>query len=158
MEFIQLTSLNAHIYEDSLTKLEHIFSPEYETYAFVEDSNIIAYAILKTTSVIYDLKDKYINKTFIKNIKICKKAANNFRKADICCLYNLCRLPGIKYVGLGIALVNKILNIKKQIYLATTVNKLYKYYLLNGFKPTNYFDIDCEGIWRKVLLKEELPV
>ena len=57
MKFIQLTALNIDTYVDSLSKLDHIFYPEYETYAFVEDNIIIAYAILKQSPVIYEIKN-----------------------------------------------------------------------------------------------------
>lgn len=157
-KLIEITPDNIYTYEAGIKQLrpDYIYysNADITEYIYIYDNVTVAYALLKTSSLIYDIKDKYINKTNLRCIKIYKKFINDFRRDDITCLYNLIRLPDIKYAGAGISLINAILSIKKKIYLATIEKKLYSYYIKNGFKPTNYFDIDISGIFRKVLVKD----
>ena len=154
---MQLTSENVHNYKESLIALflEHDYNYDevidfaYENYIYVNNNVVIAYALIKKSDVIYDIKNKYINKK--KYNYNNKKFCNDFSIASIECLYNLVRLRDSKYVGYGMLFIKDILAFKKVINLATTEDKLYKYYCAMGFKSTNYFDMDIYGTYRKVL-------
>jgi tRNA G26 N,N-dimethylase Trm1 len=148
---ILLTRENISKYESRMQPLIQYDINFYdENYIYVKNNVVIAYALIKQSEVIYDKKNKYINKKKYE-IKDTKKFCNDFNNVPLECLYNLNRLQDKQYIGAGIAFIKEILAIKKIIYLATVEDKLYKYYKKAGFKETNYFDMDINGIYRKVL-------
>jgi hypothetical protein len=129
-----------------------------KTYIYIENNVILAYCVFNETKALHDKKCKYIRNKFLdfkkKGIKGLK-FANDFGIKPIVCLYNLIRKKGSEYVGSGIRFIKLLLKediCKNGIYLACINDRLYKYYISNGFKPTDYFDLDTEGIPRKILL------
>ena len=134
---------------------EIYYNDAIRVFILLHDTVIISLCYIKNTTCYTDKKDKYLNKHSIKlNDKLLKNFANNFTPITITCLYNLTRLPNACYKGCGIYFLDEILKLLGTIHLATIHLKLLQYYKLNGYCYTSYFDIDDNGIMRKILNKK----
>jgi|LakMenE18May11ns_1017448.scaffolds.fasta_scaffold8992814_1 hypothetical protein len=155
---VRITEDNISLYDAQLCTLFKEHGHEYhinwrnENYIYVINDVVVAFAFIANAIVIQDKKYKYINKKKYEiKTKNYTKFCNDFVSTPLDCLYNLIRLPNEGYKGCGIAFIAQILAIKKVIHLATTEPRLYQYYKNAGFKETDFFDMDTNNIYRKVL-------
>lgn len=171
---IKINIYNMEIYETSkfeftpeqlkeLTDLFEIYKLEIPTviipnqYIGLIDNHIICYCIIINKKCLFDKKSKYFNKKRIDIVKISdNKLKNTFDLIDLNCMYNLIRNKDEKYKGQGIIFVKNIYKLfQYNLYLATTENKLYHYYLSCGFKPTQFYDKDTNNIFQQILHLQE---
>jgi hypothetical protein len=115
------------------------------------NDKIVTYCNVNTTHVFHDFNLKFHKKNKYKNVLYDEKnTLKYFKIINLRCLYDFIRDDNIIYKGIGVSFLKLIP--ESHLYLATTEEKLYNYYLHNKFVPTDYFDTNDNIILRRILL------